>query len=373
MLKKAVFIIVLLTSFGGVVSALDPTPPRYKSAEEGVTVYTEELLSKPLTIDKIYTSMLGPYDKLSMKLPNHGSKPQLIWLKEIDFIQTDVEGNEFSSEKHLCHGQLFYASTDKFQEVNQQRIKRGRSMPRKMFTGIQGQTDLKLPEGFGIPMYTDEEYQITTMAFNLDPALDPFDLRIKTKIDYILDRDTRDDMRALGKSAIDITLPVDPKAHELLGEHSACGVTEDDQLVVGRHANTRTQLKILTGSVKGTNHFLVPPGMHEYKREMKGYEIVPYDTKVHVMTAHLHVYGKYMELVDLTEGKTVLRSDVVNDPNYHYVYEMTSTTSKRGIPLYQDHNYLFRAVYDNTTDKDIDAMAVMYFYFDDKEFNRSNN
>jgi hypothetical protein len=334
-------------------------------------VFIKDFISKPLSIDKIYPSMRGPYDKVIAVL-DEVSDPEPVWIKNMEFIPLDNDGNEQPSDKHLCHGQVLFDDMKDFSETNSMGFHRDRTLPRKVFTGVQGQLDLPLPEGFGIPVYTDEPLEVVMMAFNLDPELEPFDMRVKTRVSYIKDSDTTEPMKALGKSAIDITLPISDEAfHDKKSGHSACGVTLDDQLLTGRHAvDSTANLRNIGNGQKGTNHFLVEPGLHEYKYQIDGSAIVPFDTTVHMITGHLHPYGDFLELTDLTTGEVVFVSHALPNEEFHYVQQMTSYSSAEGIPFFVDHEYEYRAVYDNTSDKEIDAMAVMYFYFHDKVFDR---
>ncbi|MDA0376621.1 MAG: hypothetical protein O3A80_04940 [bacterium] len=342
------------------------------SPEYGAKVFTKDFISKTLVIDDIYPSMRGPYDKVYGAI-EPDSPPEPIWIKNIDFIAIDMDGRDHLTDKHLCHGQLLFEDMKEFSNTNAERFFRERTLPRKVFTGIQGQLDLPLPDGFGIPVYSDETLEFITMAFNLDPEVEPFDMKVKTQVSYIKDSDTNGKMRSLGKSAIDITLPISHEAFTGNGNHSACGVTLDDQLQTGRHAvDSSANLRDIGEGQKGTNHFLVAPGIHEYKYQIDGSEIVPFDTTVHMILGHLHPYGDFLEIKDLTTNEVLFVSHALPNEKFHYVQNMTSYSSPIGIPFFVDHKYEYRAVYDNTSDQDIDAMAVMYFYFHDKVFDREN-
>jgi len=339
-------------------------------AERSAKVFVKDFISKPLVVDGIFPSMRGPYDKVYGQLePDSVAEP--VWIKNIDFIAVDIDGNDHKSDKHLCHGQLLFDDMNEFTKTNEQQYHRNRTLPRKVFTGIQGQLDLPLPDGFGIPVFTNESLELITMAFNLDPEVEPFAMRVKTQVSYIRDSDVSGNMRALGKSAIDITLPISDEAFTGNGNHSACGVTLDDQLQTGRHAvDSTANLRNIGEGQKGTNHFLVSPGIHEYKYQLSGKDIVPFDTTVHMILGHLHPYGDFLEIKDLTTDEVLYVSHALPNEEFHYVQNMTSYSSSIGIPFFVDHEYEYRAVYDNTSDKDIDAMAVMYFYFHDKVFDK---
>ena len=45
------------------------------------------------------------------------------------------------------------------------------------------------------------------------------------------------------------------------------------------------------------------------------------------------------------------------------IANITSYSSEEGFPVKKDHVYEIEAVYNNTTDQDVDAMAMMFLYF----------
>jgi hypothetical protein len=87
------------------------------------------------------------------------------------------------------------------------------------------------------------------------------------------------------------------------------------------------------------------------------------DWTVHSVAVHLHNHGVYMRLTDLTSGEVLWQADVVNEPLRTQIAEITTYSSAEGFRMYQDHEYEIEAVYNNTTDHDVDAMAMMYLYY----------
>ena len=45
-------------------------------------------------------------------------------------------------------------------------------------------------------------------------------------------------------------------------------------------------------------------------------------------------------------------------------------SSVEGLALFKDHQYELTSTYENTSDHDVDSMAVMYLYMHDKRFKK---
>jgi hypothetical protein len=108
-------------------------------------------------------------------------------------------------------------------------------------------------------------------------------------------------------------------------------------------------------------HWMVPPGVQKTRKRYKSF--LPIDGTVHFAWAHLHNYGVYMRLTDVTEGKVVFQADVQSEPDRDQIQHITYYSDEKGFPIYKDHEYEIEALYNNTTDEDVDAMAMMVLYY----------
>jgi hypothetical protein len=109
---------------------------------------------------------------------------------------------------------------------------------------------------------------------------------------------------------------------------------------------------------------MVPPGLQKTRKLDQ--DFVPIDGTVHFAWAHLHNHGVYMRLTDVTDGKVVFQADVENEADRDQIANITYYSSDEGFPLYKDHVYEIEALYNNTTDHDVDAMAMMVLYYNPK-------
>jgi hypothetical protein len=118
-------------------------------------------------------------------------------------------------------------------------------------------------------------------------------------------------------------------------------------------------------------HWVVPPGRHEYRQVISEGLRIPYErTTVHVVTHHLHPYGESLELRDVTDGVTLVKAHARKFDDRVGLAEVSYYSDAEGFEVYADHRYELIAVYDNTTDHDVDAMALVYLYFLDKAFDK---
>ena len=91
------------------------------------------------------------------------------------------------------------------------------------------------------------------------------------------------------------------------------------------------------------------------------------EATVHHIAAHVHNHGEYVRLTDLTTGEVLWQADVEYESDRRQILKIAVYSSVEGIKVYPDHEYEIEALYDNTTDHDVDAMAVMYLMFNPRD------
>ena len=66
--------------------------------------------------------------------------------------------------------------------------------------------------------------------------------------------------------------------------------------------------------------------------------------------------------------RTVFKSLQQNQVDRLGLVQVDYFSSEEGVPIHKDHDYELISIYDNPTDRDSDAMAVMFIYYLDKQF-----
>ena len=121
-----------------------------------------------------------------------------------------------------------------------------------------------------------------------------------------------------------------------------------------------------TGPSKGA--MMTHAHVYEYAYGVTEMLELPYDTTIHYILAHVHPFCESLELRDLTTGESVVKLEMKQVENQIGLSHTEHFESVEGLPLYKDHGYEMVSIYNNTSDKEQDAMAVMIFFLKDKTF-----
>lgn len=307
------------------------------------------------TVDKIYRSMEGPFhlDFVAMDPNDKG----LIWIT--GFKNTMIEGD---SEKPLP--QEYNCHTDvQLPKRNDPTAKARRDV---LFTLSQGQSEIRFPDGFGVPVGIDEPMSIGAQVLNLNSVPEePFDVRHQVEFQFVRD----------GKAPMKPLMPAQIIGYKALGEDGSCYYDLKNPIVEehgagclrGETVSQRNVVKDQLGN-EFTSHWYVEPGREENSTLVTGHLGLEYDTTIHYISAHLHPFAEYAELRDLTTGETLFRSEVKQMDGKLGLDHVSHYSSEEGIPVYKDHQYQLVSVYQNDTEEPQDAMVVFYIYLLDKKF-----
>jgi hypothetical protein len=323
-------------------------------------VRRSELTAPVFVVDREYRSMAGPQKTLRFRLTE---KPELLWLTGYRAVMVGEDGATPMPQDYMCHSNLDLDSVK-----HQQRFRHQRTGDGRLFTLSQGQLEIDLPPGFGIPVWSDEDLSLTAQVLNLNPGADPVKVRHKITIEYVRDADLKEPMKPLVQAGVygmkllhgdaghlGLESP-DPEKHGpgcLPGRAASPGQYRDD---LGR---------IFTG------HWVVEPGVEENHTRVTPMLNLAEDTTAHYIAVHLHPFAERVELRDLTAKETVFASDVEPLDGRIGIERVDFYSSEEGIPLAKDHEYELVSFYANTTDEPQDSMAVLYVYLLDKGFDRS--
>lgn len=280
----------------------------------------------PLRIDRIFRSMEGPSERVRFDYSD------VDWVTGFRTEVLDIQTGERLSEEFFCHGQL--------QIDNQTRL----------LVTATGISEIVFPEGFGLPLrqilsgVPQEKRKVSLFGMVLNnhhPEMDRL-TKIRIYIDYLREEDLKEPgaIKRLYKVGLPITVAVSSPGSK--GNPESAG---EEFHLRGTHSA----------------HWMAPPGKQIQNKIYS--HIVPVDSTVHFGVAHLHNFGVYMRLTDLTDGKLLWQTDVVNEPGRAQIAQIPAYRSGTGFPLYKDHEYEIEAMYENLLDQPVDAMASMYLYY----------
>ncbi|MDX1643676.1 MAG: hypothetical protein R3244_04875 [Thermoanaerobaculia bacterium] len=327
--------------------------------------------SEEFVIGRKIDSMDGPSGVEPVELSDVGPD-ELVWLTGIRNRAIDAVSDAEMSQEFLCHSNLSWGSPDQL-ERRTSRFRATRSADSRVMTLIQGQNELELPAGFGVPMVAGEPLQFFTMVINKNSDDLPLRLKVRTELEYRRQDDLDRPLVPLFKRRLYNAVETDATlmAHQDGGhggaEHAAGG--HDGAKVAA--APSAMQHSTLEWDEDGTRygmHWMVPPGRHEYRTPVGGQLELPFDTTVHYVTAHLHPYGESITLEDVSTGETVFRLRAHPYTDRLGIAAMESFSSRAGVPLSRHGSYELVTIYDNPTEQPVDAMGILYLYLRDHGF-----
>ena len=333
--------------------------PRSQSSESPTR--TLEILSRAYTVDGIYRSMKGPSGTRKFQLYD-GETPELLWITGYHAVVVGLDGETEVSQEFMCHSNLDF-NVDEHQEI----FGGEKNISNRLFTLSQGQFSVRFPDGFGLPIASNEALSLNTQVLNLN--LDDPDLRIRQKvtIDFVRDAELTQPMKPLYmKSATGLVL--------LDGEDGYYNVSRPNKpehgpgCLVGEAASFRPKTDQFDRKFAG--HWVVKPGREVNQTLVTNWMNLSFDTTIHYIAVHLHPFAESLELKDLTTGETVFKSKVRNFEDKIGLEEVEYFSSAEGLPVYAEHQYELISVYNNTTNEDQDSMAVMFMYVLDPEFSK---
>jgi hypothetical protein len=318
----------------------------------------------PMRLDRIYRSMEGPATASQFQFSD--GPPELLW---ITAYRTRVVGRdgEAVSQEFMCHNNLDFDYA-RHAEVFGWTLPHGRID--RLFTASQGQFEVDLPPGFGIPVLSNEPLSLSTQVLNHNVAELDIEVRHRIEIEYVRDADARGRLQPVFPAAAYVLALVD-------GQHGVYGVENPSALQSGasclpgevapQSQSSGHGAKVDSQGRTFTGHWVVLPG-REVRRTLVNSQLqLPFDTTVHFIATHLHPFAESLELRDLTAGESVFRTTARQPASGIGLASVEALSSPEGIPLYADHDYELVSVYENTSGVNQDAMASFFLYLRDPQ------
>ena len=316
-----------------------------------------EILSPVHTVDQVYKSMKGPMSMDAVTVLE-GGPSQLAWLTGYRGEMVAADGEEPMAPQYFCHSNV------DIRPGGHNRIFGGSNANPRVFTLTQGGLDIEFPEGFGVPVMTDEPLITNSQILNLNPAEAPFDVRSRVEIDYVLDRDLERPYRALYQTTAYVMVSLEGR--NLMYNVGEMGADCESCCIPGKDASGVVYTDKYNRKYSG--HWVVEPGCHENRTLVTDLLHIPHDTTIHFIAVHLHSFAESIELHDLTADKLLFKSHATNYLDRVGLERLEYFSSAEGVPVYADHDYELVCNYQNTTDENQDSMASLFIYMEDKEF-----
>jgi hypothetical protein len=323
-------------------------------------LYRKELVSPVYTIDRIYKSMQGPASSIEFSMDTDG-EPELLWVVGYSARMTNADGTASMSNEFMCHSNMGLRGNTYHQTFPTELRVKGR----RLFALDQGTLEIEFPEGFGIPLMSDQQLIFNAQVLNHNVKGETFELRQRVAIDFIRDQDLEDSLTPLVQhGTFGLVLLNGPDGHYGVppGEGSAAKHGEGCSLASDA-LKDRGRRRLSDGKGREFSGFwVVPPGRHAYHTRITPRLGLPYDTSIHYVSSHLHPFAESLELRDITAENTVFKSNAHQAKKGIGLDRVETFSSVKGLPMFKDHEYELIAIYDNTSGEDQDAMATMFLY-----------
>jgi hypothetical protein len=321
-------------------------------------------VSAEMVVKDIYKSMLGPgrQDYIALE----AGTSDFAWLTGFSVEVMQADGKTPAGQQYLCHSNLEIADV----KQHYMKVANRAFNPGRYFTISQGQEEAKLPEGFGIPINTGHALNWNGQVLNLNEKPEsPIVTKQRVKLKYLKGKEAENIQPLFAMSLVGLKTIGDTPA-----DYSMTHLPTPDDLggggcLVGTSAVVDGVFTDKLGN-QFTAHWVVKPGKEENKTRLDDIFTLPYDTTLHYAMLHVHPFCDSVELYDLTDQKTVLAFDCAQLPDKIGLLKTQDYSDPKGTPLYKDHKYELRSVYNNTSGVDQDAMVVLYVYLKDQEFKK---
>jgi hypothetical protein len=332
------------------VACTPPAPPEVVSRQE---------LSEVYTIDQRYKSMQGPSATVEITIGDEDQVPELVWVTGYRAEVVGLDGQTRLPPEFMCHSNLSFDA-----EAHRRLFGWTRRTARRIFTVSQGQEAITFPDGFAMPLMSDEVLTLTTQVLNHNYPDTTLQARVLVTIDYIRDGELNTPMTPLYMRSANALV-------QLEGDHGAYGTSAHDASVGSMEGMTAGARVIRDDAGRAfAGHWVVPPGRQENTTMVTNWMKVEPDATVHFIAVHLHPFAETVTLRDASTLETKFETRVERFSDRIGLANVGFYSSTKGFELSPDHDYTLESVYDNPTDEDQEAMAVMYLYLRDPQFRK---
>jgi hypothetical protein len=312
---------------------------------------TARLISPALYIDRIYKSMEGPFEMHTFKLNGAGSD-SLIWLKSYRVDILDKTGTEPRPAAFMCHNNLNYNVGDFLRRMGlSDRIPFFNS---RLITLTGGQTDFELPDGFGLPMLSEQLFTIQSQVLNHNLPDAKEYVRQQTTISYFRNSDAQQ-LKPLFSQNIYVGFAATTDLKNVCSKGECIPAPASNEYMIRKDGKNYT------------GHWVIKPGRDTFRTEVTQSLHLPFSTTIHAIGVHTHPFAESLSIKDLTTDSIIYTSKTKNATTGIGLEKIDYYTSVSGIPVYRDHRYELICESNNTSGSNQDMMAVMLLYMYDKE------
>lgn len=367
------------------------------SAPEG-PIQTPTITGGPFKIERKYRSMEGPYIDITLSvadiiesknviasqdyvqftekeaispplldLKTKDKERELFWFKGMKVEVLDENNKIMPTSEFVCHVNLdtdLVYRLSAFPEAE-------RPITGRLVCLTQGLDEVLLPEGFAIPVGSDEPWRIVMQAANRT-STQARTVKHRLTFYFIKDSDLIKPVKALSWSTPYIAVVTDRNTKqaqtESLSRHAHCALP-----AAGLDAPNAVEGSVWDDEFgrRRSSHWVVPPGVQHYANPINIPNFNSKDRTIHAAWTHIHPLCTSFSLSACGESKPIFSGKVSTDTRAGLqIKKIDFVSSSKGIPLKAGKNYQLEASYNNTTGQAHDSMVSCGIFFDDETFAR---
>jgi cyclophilin family peptidyl-prolyl cis-trans isomerase len=333
---------------------------------EGLIKYTEKTSDTPSM-----SGGKGGGSKIS-SLPDTSALPtKLYWVKGFKLEVLDEKDKVQPTAEFICHLNIDVDPTER----NRSFVEGHQCVTSRILTITQGQTEVTFPEGFGVPITSDEHWRFIFQAAN---RTTDEHRRVKHRLTmyFIPDKELILPMTALAWYVPFVQVVIDKNTPEVVDQEKA-----ECPLCMGAGRGVNAPNAVATSVVsdpfnrKVTGHWVVPPGEHTWSGLVRDAGFADKARLIHAVWSHIHPCCTAISLVKVSpvERTPVFTAHAQTEVEKGLqIKDIDYISSKEGIPLEAASSYEVDVTYNNPTKLPLDSMATLGIFYEDNDWVHPN-
>ncbi|MBX9722254.1 MAG: hypothetical protein K2X81_12715, partial [Candidatus Obscuribacterales bacterium] len=228
---------------------------------------------------------MGNNGSIAGLVDTSSSDKELYWFKSIKLQVLDENNHPLPSAEFICHLNIDADQVNRFMSFPDLE----RTGSSRVITITQGQTEFHFPDGYAVPVSSDEEWKFIFQAANRTTNQHR---RVKhlCTVEFIKDSDLKSDMKALHWYNPYISVLLDES--NAPPEHHGPGCMAISSGGNAPNMVPNTNFKDDKGRDM-SSHWSIPPGRHVYRMPITEYSDPGFnaeDRKIHAVWTHIHPF-----------------------------------------------------------------------------------
>ncbi len=338
---------------------------------ESLVYFVEESSQGPAMMGGKADSSAAPSRELKGLVPRTGATRELYWFKGIKVEVLDENDSLMPTAEFICH---FNLDIDPAKRTELFPTSEGSGNPR-LVSLTQGQTEFYFPEGYGVPVASDEVWRFGFQAAN---RTTDSHRRVKHRctVYFIRDSQLSKPIKALSWYVPYCSVVVDRYNPESEAHHGGPSCLPTLPGVVAPNQGSHLSVHKDSRGRRVSGHFVVPPGRHDYSepiQEERDPGFAKKDRTIHAIWTHIHPLCTQTSLVecDGSARRKVYQAHIETKTTGGLeIKNIETITSKEGIPLSAGKHYAIEGTYLNDTGIAQDSMISHGIFFYDDTFSK---